>query len=154
MRYGGDQGFQDCKMEMSELDSPTTAKDLLLTGLLMLAISGLAYAFRQYQRSQVFLKKLIADIEGLSKAEETLKALHETFQLQCQNPRRNTHDWALGQGNSDEIALEVTRLREEVEILRSELIRAETQLEDKCWEAPPTLQHLLLQTYEIELQVN
>jgi hypothetical protein len=34
----------------------------------------------------------------------------------------------------------VDKLREEVEILRSELHRAEVELEDRCWVAPTILQ--------------
>ena len=45
---------------------------------------------------------------------------------------------------------EVSRLREEVEVLRSELQRAEVELEDKCWMASPVLQHWLQLTYEME----
>ena len=45
---------------------------------------------------------------------------------------------------------EVSRLREEVEVLRNELQRAEVELEDKCWMASPVLQHWLQLTYEIE----
>jgi stromal interaction molecule 1 len=41
-------------------------------------------------------------------------------------------------GGSSE--LEVDKLREEVEILRSELHRAEVELEDRCWVAPTILQ--------------
>jgi stromal interaction molecule 1 len=41
-------------------------------------------------------------------------------------------------GGSSE--LEVDKLREEVEILRSELHRAEVELEDRCWVAPIILQ--------------
>ena len=33
-------------------------------------------------------------------------------------------------------SVEVSRLREEVEVLRSELHRAEIELEDRCWQAP------------------
>ena len=33
-------------------------------------------------------------------------------------------------------SVEVSRLREEVEVLRSELHRAEIDLEDRCWQAP------------------
>ena len=43
-----------------------------------------------------------------------------------------------------------SRLREELDILRSELHRAEVELEDKCWVAPPVLQHWLQLTYEME----
>lgn len=47
--------------------------------------------------------------------------------------------------------LELRRLREEVDILRSELQRAEGELEDRlCWAPPPELQHWLQLTYELE----
>jgi len=47
---------------------------------------------------------------------------------------------------------EVTRLKEEVEILRHELQRAEIELEDRVWFAPPVLQTWLQLTYEMEAQ--
>jgi stromal interaction molecule 1 len=40
-----------------------------------------------------------------------------------------------------------------VEVLRNELQRAEMELEDRCWIAPPVLQHWLQITYELETQV-
>ncbi len=50
--------------------------------------------------------------------------------------------------------LELRRLREEVEILRSELQRAEGELEDRlCWSPPPELQHWLQLTDELEQRV-
>ena len=46
------------------------------------------------------------------------------------------------------------RLKEEVEILRGELQRAEGELEDRvCWSPPPDLQHWLQLTYELEQRV-
>jgi stromal interaction molecule 1 len=48
--------------------------------------------------------------------------------------------------------MEVSRLKEEVEVLRNELHRAEIELEDRCWVAPTVLQHWLQLTYELELQ--
>ena len=45
-----------------------------------------------------------------------------------------------------------SRLKEEVEVLRNELHRAEIELEDRCWVAPTVLQHWLQLTYELELQ--
>jgi len=47
----------------------------------------------------------------------------------------------------------VAILKEEVEILREELQRAEVELEDKCWVAPTVLQHWLQLTHELESQV-
>lgn len=50
--------------------------------------------------------------------------------------------------------MELHRLREEVKILRSELQRAEGELEDRlCWSPPPELQHWLQLTYELEQRV-
>jgi len=51
-----------------------------------------------------------------------------------------------GDGGTEEVG----RLREEVEILRGELHRAEVELEDRCWMAPTVLQHWLQLTYELE----
>jgi stromal interaction molecule 1 len=46
---------------------------------------------------------------------------------------------------------EIRRLREEVDILRAELQRAEGELDDRiCWAPPPELQHWLQLTYEVE----
>lgn len=52
------------------------------------------------------------------------------------------------------VEMELHRLREEVDILRAELQRAEGELEDRlCWSAPPDLQHWLQLTYELEQRV-
>ena len=39
--------------------------------------------------------------------------------------------------------MELDRVKQEVDALRDELRRAEVELEDKCWMAPPVLQHWL-----------
>jgi hypothetical protein len=145
-------------MDVSELDSPSTFKDLVLTSLLMLAISGLAYAYRQYQNSQSYLKKIISDIEGLSKAEETLQDLQEKLQRRNSKLQQENSINANGEQQNEKTedstsTLEVSRLREEVDSLRNKLLEAEIRLEDKSWTAPSTLQHCLIQTYELELQV-
>lgn len=62
-------------------DQSSTVKDIILTSLLALAITGLAYAYRQNKKSQEHLKRMISDMEGLSKAEETLKDLQEKLIL-------------------------------------------------------------------------
>lgn len=46
--------------------------------------------------------------------------------------------------------MELDRVKQEVEALRNELDRAQFELEDKCWMAPPVLQHWLQLTYELE----
>ena len=156
--------YGDCFiMDSSESDLTSTLKDVVLTSLLMLAISGLAYAYRQYQNSQCYLKKIISDIEGLSKAEETLKDMQEQLQRRnskLQQQQSSSDSFELSQDMPDYVSasappptLEVSRLREEVEILRNELHQAEIRLDDRSWTAPMSLQHWLTQTYELELQV-
>lgn len=49
--------------------------------------------------------------------------------------------------NSD---LEVQQLKKEIELLRTELSRAEIELVDNCWAPPPQLQSWLQYTYELE----
>ena len=58
-------------------DPSSTTKDIILTSLLVIAITGLAYAYRQNKKSQAYLRRMMSDMEGLSKAEETLKDLQE-----------------------------------------------------------------------------
>jgi hypothetical protein len=44
----------------------------VVTSLLAVAIIGLAFAYRQHKRSQEYVRKMLSDMEGLSKAEEAL----------------------------------------------------------------------------------
>lgn len=46
--------------------------------------------------------------------------------------------------------LELQQLKQEIEMLRSELSRAEVELVDHCWSPPPQLQSWLQYTYELE----
>lgn len=54
---------------------------------------------------------------------------------------------SLSSSNSD---LQVQQLKQEIEMLRSELSRAEVELVDHCWTPPPALQSWLQLTYELE----
>lgn len=54
---------------------------------------------------------------------------------------------SLSSSSSD---LEVQQLKQEIEMLRSELSRAEVELVDHCWTPPPALQSWLQLTYELE----
>ena len=58
-------------------DQSSTVKDIILTSLLALAITGLAYAYRQNKRSQAHVIKMIEEMELLGKAGEDLKVLQE-----------------------------------------------------------------------------
>ena len=106
-------------------------------------------------------------MEGLSKAEQTL------IELQAKLHERDTElkslsegtKFSSGSGQADELSdynlegdsaltdserMELNRVKSEVEVLRNELHRAEAELEDKCWMAPPVLQHWL----QVRLQIS
>lgn len=53
----------------------------------------------------------------------------------------------LSSSNSD---LEVQQLKQEIEMLRSELSRAEVEINDHCWTPPQGLQNWLQLTFELE----
>ena len=125
-------------------------KDIILTTLLVLAVTGFAYAYRQNKKSRQHLERMINDMEALSAAEKSLQEMQAKLSMKDNEIDYLHHQNNLVQSEVPHDALEVTRLKEEVEILRNELQRAEVELEDKCWVAPPVLQHWLQLTYEIE----
>lgn len=128
-------------------DSHWLIKDVVLTSLLAIAVIGLFYARRQNAKAQESLKRLMLDMESLASAESALKELQEELQ------QRDSKIELLASISSEEPEpLEVSQLKEEVEILRSELQVAEIKLEDKCWAAHPVLQSWLQLTYELESQ--
>ena len=94
------------------------------------------------------------DMEGLSKAEQSLLELQEKLHERDTELKRvsagSTHHDGVHSYNPEEDSplieserMELDRVRQEVEALRNELRRAEMELEDKCWMAPPVLQHWL-----------
>lgn len=121
-------------------------KDLILSALLIALISALFWAYNQKKRSEKHLAKMIKDMESLTKAEEMLHDMQ--IKMGKNDDGQYPHVEHAGVGED-----EVDRLREEVEILRGELHRAEVELEDKCWVAPAILQHWLQLTYEMECKV-
>ena len=130
-------------------DSSNMIKDIVLTTLLVLALSGFVYAYRQNKRSREHLNRMIGDMEALSQVEKTLIDMQAKLSMKDSEIDLLHHQNNLVQSEVPD-AMEVSRLKEEVEILRHELQRAEVELEDKCWVAPPVLQHWLQLTYEIE----
>ncbi len=127
-------------------DNSNFWKDTVLTGLLLLAVTGLFYAYHQNKRSKGQLKKMMADLDSLSRAEETLKDLQE--QLQQKDSKIESMSSSTPPEAADPV--EISRLKEELDLLRTELQRAEVELEDRCWVAPPVLQHWLQLTHEME----
>lgn len=147
-------------------------KDFTLITLLVAAVAGGWYTYRTNRNSKKHLTKLMEHMEILSSAEKELQELQVklhaakqeqdiTLSEKMQLERKLEQESNMGsnsnlqQYNADPVAeLELRRLREEVDILRSELQRAEGELEDRlCWSPPPELQHWLQLTYELEQRV-
>ena len=147
-------------------------KDVTLITLLICAVVGGLYTYRTNSNSKKHLTKLMEHMEILSSAEKELQELQVKLQAakqeqditlseKMQLERKLEQESNMGSNsnlqhfNADPVAeLELRRLREEVDILRSELQRAEGELEDRlCWSPPPELQHWLQLTYELEQRV-
>ena len=139
--------------------------------LLILALGGYYYAHRENVRAKTHLKKVMQDLESLSHAEEALKSMHEELVQARENQndaesheeRRKALQKQIrkelkaklsleGEGEESTLEEQVMRLQMELSVVRRELERAETELQDRCWFAPPQLQHWLQLTYEIELK--
>ena len=94
---------------------------------------------------------MMQDMEGLSKAEQSLlelqEKLHErdTELKKVTAPGDTMSEYQHGEDTPliESERMELDRVKQEVEALRNELHRAEIELEDKCWMAPPVLQHWL-----------
>jgi len=124
-------------------------KDVILTSLLLALLTALFWAYRTKKHSEAHLSKMIKDMESLAKAEKALQDMQDKLVVQEQVINKvKVEKVQLEQGDGG--TEEVGRLREEVEILRGELHRAEVELEDRCWMAPTVLQHWLQLTYELE----
>jgi len=134
-------------------------KDLVLVTLLLGALMGCWYAYRQNKHSRRHLRRMMKDMEGLHKAELALENLQKelerakqeqefaTTEKQDLERRLREEGSELRTSYSD---LEVSQLKAEIEMLRNELQRAEGELEDRCWAPPPGLQQWLQLTHEIE----
>lgn len=139
-------------------ETGTRWKDLLLVTLLLTAIIGSWYAYQQNKNAKIHLKRMAKDVEGLLKAEVALKDMQkelERARLEQENVDKEKMDLerrlreapTLSSSNSD---LEVQQLKQEIEMLRSELSRAEVEINDHCWTPPQGLQNWLQLTFELE----
>ncbi|XP_055525871.1 stromal interaction molecule homolog isoform X3 [Wyeomyia smithii] len=139
-------------------ETGTRWKDLLLVTLLLTAIIGSWYAYQQNKNAKIHLKRMAKDVEGLLKAEVALKDMQkelERARLEQENVGKEKQDLerrlreapSLTSSNSD---LELQQLKQEIEMLRSELSRAEVEINDHCWTPPQGLQSWLQLTFELE----
>ncbi|XP_054730431.1 stromal interaction molecule homolog isoform X1 [Anastrepha obliqua] len=139
-------------------ETGTRWKDYILVTLLLSAIIGCWYAYQQNKNAKRHLRRMAQDMEGLQRAEQSLQEMQkelERARMEQENvatekmdlERRLKEAPALSSSSSD---LEVQKLKKEIEILRTELSRAEIELVDNCWTPPPQLQSWLQYTYELE----
>uniref|UniRef100_A0A182FID3 Uncharacterized protein n=2 Tax=Anopheles albimanus TaxID=7167 RepID=A0A182FID3_ANOAL len=139
-------------------ETGTRWKDLLLVTLLLTAIIGSWYAYNQNKNAKIHIRRMAKDVEGLLKAEVALKEMQkelEQARLEQENVGKEKMDLerrlreapTLTSSSSD---LELQQLKQEIEMLRSELSRAEVEINDHCWTPPQGLQSWLQLTYELE----
>ncbi|XP_046665279.1 stromal interaction molecule homolog isoform X3 [Homalodisca vitripennis] len=137
-------------------------KDLILVTLLLGALIGCWYAYRQNKNSRRHLRRMMKDMESLHKAELALENLQKELESakqekECATTEKQDLERRLQEQREDagELRtsysdLEVSQLKAEIEMLRNELQRAEGELKDCCWAPPPGLQQWLQLTHEIE----
>lgn len=139
-------------------ETGTRWKDYILVTLLLSAIIGGWYAYQQNKNAKRHLRRMAQDMEGLQKAENALTEMQkelERARMEQENvatekldlERRLKEAPSLSSTSSD---MELQQLKQEIEMLRTELSRAEVELVDHCWSPPPGLQTWLQLTYELE----
>ncbi|XP_067889089.1 stromal interaction molecule 1b isoform X2 [Heterodontus francisci] len=149
-------------------------KDFMLVVSIVIGVGGCWFAYIQNRYSKEHMKKMMKDLEGLHKAEQSLHDLQERL-LKAQEEHRSVEveKVNLEQKLRDEINAakqEAQRLRElregtenelsrqkyaeeELEQVRMALKKAEKELESRgSWSPPETLQKWLQLTHEVEVQ--
>lgn len=130
----------------------------MLVTLLLTAIIGSWYAYQQNKNAKGHLKRMARDMEQLHKAEKELSKMQtelERARLEQENVGKEKMDLerrlkeapVMKTSSSD---VELQQLKQEIELLRNELSRAEVELIDHHWTPPQGLQHWLQLTYELE----
>ncbi|XP_051903495.1 stromal interaction molecule 1-like isoform X2 [Hippocampus zosterae] len=149
-------------------------KDLVLGVSILAALGGCWFAYVQTRRSRDDLGKLMKDLEGLQRAEQSLLDMQEKLQKAQEDQRcvqvekvkveeelRNEINTAkqeaqrlrdLRQGTENERSRQ-KYAEEELEQVRTALKKAESELESRAhWSPPDVLQTWLQLTHEIEVQ--
>ncbi|XP_067841665.1 stromal interaction molecule 1b isoform X3 [Heptranchias perlo] len=152
-------------------------KDFMLVVSIVIGVGGCWFAYIQNRCSKEHMKKMMKDLEGLQKAEQSLHDLQERL-LKAQEEHRSVEveKVNLEQKLRDEINAakqEAQRLRElregtenelsrqkyaeeeleQVGFVRMALKKAEKELESRGnWSPPETLQKWLQLTHEVEVQ--
>ncbi|NXL49568.1 STIM1 protein, partial [Podilymbus podiceps] len=149
-------------------------KDFTLVVSIVIGVGGCWFAYIQNRYSKEHMKKMMKDLEGLHRAEQSLHDLQERLQKAQEEHRSvEVEKVHLEKKLQDEISIakqEAHRLRElregtenelsrqkyaeqELEQVRMALKNAEKELESHCsWAAPEALQKWLQLTHEVEVQ--
>ncbi|NXI48317.1 STIM1 protein, partial [Galbula dea] len=149
-------------------------KDFMLVVSIVIGVGGCWFAYIQNRYSKEHMKKMMKDLEGLHRAEQSLHELQERLQKAQEEHRSvEVEKVHLEKKLQDEISMakqEAHRLRElregtenelsrqkyaeqELEQVRMALKNAEKELESHCsWAAPEALQKWLQLTHEVEVQ--
>ncbi|XP_077518580.1 stromal interaction molecule isoform X3 [Amblyomma americanum] len=147
-------------------------KDVLLVLSLVIAIGGCWFAYVQHNYSQLHLKKMMKDMDSLQRAEEQLSELQreldkakmeqETAVILKQRledeilaAKQERELWSSADPEQTRAVVEC--LQEEVRTLREQLSTAQAALSSAVrsggagtWLPPPSLQHWLQLTHELE----
>ncbi|XP_042314045.1 stromal interaction molecule 1 isoform X2 [Sceloporus undulatus] len=149
-------------------------KDFMLVVSIVIGVGGCWFAYIQNRYSKEHMKKMMKDLEGLHRAEQSLHDLQERLQKAQEEHRTvEVEKVSLEKRLQDEISMakqEAHRLRElregtenelsrqkyaeqELEQVRMALKNAEKELEShSSWAAPEALQKWLQLTHEVEVQ--
>ncbi|NP_001090506.1 stromal interaction molecule 1 L homeolog precursor [Xenopus laevis] len=149
-------------------------KDFMLVVSIVIGVGGCWFAYIQNRYSEDHMKKMMKDLEGLHRAEQSLHDLQERLQkAQEEHHTVEVEKVHLEKKLQNEISLakqEAQRLRElregtenelsrqkyaeqELEQVRMALKNAEKELESHSnWSAPDALQKWLQLTHEVEVQ--
>lgn len=152
----------------------TRWKDFVLVLSIILALVGCWFAYTQTRKSRDDLGKLMKDLEGLQRAEESLMDLQDKLQkaqeeqrcvqvekVQVEKQLRSEIDAAKTEAQRlrelrEQTGNETNRQRyveEELQQMRTALKKAEHELESRSeWSPPEPLQKWLQLTHEIEVQ--
>lgn len=152
----------------------TRWKDLVLVLSVILALVGCWFAYTQTRKSRHDLSKLMKDLEGLQRAEQSLMDLQDKLQkaqeeqrcvqvekVQVEKQLRSEIEVAKTEAQRlrelrEQTGNETNRQRyveEELQQMRTALKKAEHELESRSdWSPPEPLQKWLQLTHEIEVQ--
>ncbi|XP_051533735.1 stromal interaction molecule 1-like isoform X1 [Myxocyprinus asiaticus] len=149
-------------------------KDLMLVVSIVIGVGGCWFAYMQKRNSKDHMGKMIKDLEGLQRAEQSLLDLQQKLQIAQEEHRtvefekvnlehvlRNEINAAkqeaqrlkeLREGTVNELSRQ-KYAEEELEQVRMALRKAERELESRSsWSPPEALQKWLQLTHEVEVQ--